>query len=115
MNDDILNVFKEEDDFHERYRPKREITPAKSGGSINHSLKSNTFKSRNSPKSKNDLANEMVPLFDDQKIENKLLEEQKRQKEETAKKNKQFFDQESNNQVTNEKGKLPSYPIDSMG
>ena len=63
----------------------------------------------------NDLTNElMMPLFNDKRIEKKLIDDQKRQKEETAKKNKDRFDLESNTHKTNEKGKLPSYPIDSI-
>ena len=48
-------------------------------------------------------------------IEKKLIDDQRRQKEETAKKNKDRFDLEAQMvQNTNEKGKLPSYPVDSL-
>ena len=42
-----------------------------------------------------DLTNDLVPLFDDKRIEKKLIDDQKK-KEETAQKNRDMLDQVSN-------------------
>lgn len=105
-----MNVFREDDEFEEqRWKSSKAKSNIDSGNKSKLSLpdKSNI---------NGDLTSDMLmPLFNDQRIEKKLIDDQRRQKEETAKKNKDRFDLEAQMvQNTNEKGKLPSYPVDSL-